>query len=253
MIVDWKVQVERIAGDADLLRDVLSHFGYSLTPSAEMVNDSWTLTHPKYQGLGSAEEVRDDAESMAQRIKRLSELEDILVGFEIGPIIQSNDDGSTNKTIFVTMRAELRASGHMSGTVTRNPEITQEEHNRRMREAEVREAARKRAETISRMKLTLQDANVLQVRQILKTTNPSGTELGHIIDLVKNACGGNINRYCTRQDETRFYRSINHPEIMGRNARHILTNAQPPPNPMGLKEAQTFARQVALAWLEDEQ
>lgn len=47
----------------------------------------------------------------------------------------------------------------------------------------------------------------------------------------------------------RFDRSINHPKAMGLEARHAVSKVDPPPKPMTLAEARTFAHRVGTAWL----
>jgi hypothetical protein len=62
--------------------------------------------------------------------------------------------------------------------------------------------------------------------------------------------GDAIRDLVSRNQLTRFHRSINHPEVYGDQARHITSGQEPPPKPMKLDEARTFIRNIAELWLE---
>ena len=74
--------------------------------------------------------------------------------------------------------------------------------------------------------------------------------LGHIIDIVQDACQGDLNAFASKNKITQFNRSINHPKVMGLKARHAISQEQPPPKPMSFEEACLFAKGIGRAWIE---
>ena len=100
-----------------------------------------------------------------------------------------------------------------------------------------------------RVALVLREPIALRVMQLLKAEKPSGTELGHIIDLVRDACGGDLKQLANDVEVNRFCRSINHPAAFGMRARHAISRHEAPPNPMDVGEVVAFARKVASEWL----
>jgi hypothetical protein len=72
----------------------------------------------------------------------------------------------------------------------------------------------------------------------------------HISELIEADIGGAMKDLISKNQLTRFERSINHPDVFGKHARHIVSNAEPPPNPMSLDEARDFIRDLATGYLE---
>jgi hypothetical protein len=74
--------------------------------------------------------------------------------------------------------------------------------------------------------------------------------MGHIADLIQDDTGSEMKNLVSDKQLTRFYRSINHPDVFGELARHIVSDDEPPPNPMSLEEARSFVRVLANRWME---
>src|SRR5262249_5827464 len=52
------------------------------------------------------------------------------------------------------------------------------------------------------------------------------------------------NGWCSRTAWTRFRRTANHQEAIGRFSRHARSQAEPPPDPMTLEDARLFAGEL---------
>jgi hypothetical protein len=62
--------------------------------------------------------------------------------------------------------------------------------------------------------------------------------------------GGAMKDLVSRNQLERFSRSINHPEVFGKDARHIVSKVEPPPKPMNIHEARKFVHGLVEFYLE---
>ena len=248
--MNWRVEIPRIYGDEQMLRSVLEGSGYELIWERSANSDSWLLKHSKYDLFDTANPIHDDAIDLATKLKVLSRLEGEEIGLEIGDVLKMNEGGSPSKYLFASIVENLTLTGHVGAVLIRNPNISDEERSRLAEEVARQEAARKRAAKVARMRAALQKPSVLQVQELLAITEPSSTELGHIVDLIKDDYSGDLSRFSSNSELTRFYRSINHPSVLGLRARHVVTKKDPPPRPMQESEARSFAQGIGQRWLQ---
>ncbi len=126
------------------------------------------------------------------------------------------------------------------------------ESDRKRSEEEEREEAyqKTRRKAISRVVSALKDERALKVQRLLQKELTPQT-MGHIADLIQDDIGGVMRDLASGNQLTRFYRSINHPDVFGEQARHIISQQEPPPMPMSMDEARAFIRDLAARWLED--
>jgi hypothetical protein len=125
-----------------------------------------------------------------------------------------------------------------------------EAERKRIEEAE-KEAAyqKKRRKAISRFVSAFIDERALQVQRLLQgDLNPQ--TMGHIADLIQDDIGGAMRDLVASHQLTRFYRSINHPDVFGEQARHIISKEEPPPKPMNIHEARKFIHGLVELYLE---
>jgi hypothetical protein len=246
----WDVEVLRLSGDTGIIRAAFLFAGYKLIEEDPGNSNLWFLRHPKYDSFESAGEVHADAIALAGRLREIAKLEGETYDFEVGAIRKMNSDGSTNRNVFVSLSACIEVSVKGEGQVIPNPNISEEERVRYAEEVAQHEAEGRRVALIGRMGAALTKPVVLQVMELLAIQEPSATELGHIIDLVTDDCVGDITGYTTKPELSRFNRSINHPSVMGLNARHAVSNQEPPPKPMTESEAKLFAQRIGREWLK---
>ena len=248
----WSVEIANLIGDEDLLFQILGRVSYEL----QMLNDRGfqgrVLHHRKYEHFESATQVHDDAKNLADMIRRFSELEGSRLGIQFGPVRLHHPDGTTNRHIFAELHAVLGSVSLVAtATVTRNPALSEEEHRKLLKEAAARAEEQRRNGIVRRATAALQDARVLEVMKLMSIPEPTTTELGHIVDLVRDACGGNLDNYASAKQLRRFNHSINDPTVFGLGARHAVSKTDPPAQPMNLEEARAFARSIGAAWLKE--
>jgi hypothetical protein len=93
------------------------------------------------------------------------------------------------------------------------------------------------------------DERALQVQRLLRG-ELNTMYMRHIYELILDDMDGAITELTTNSQLTRFKRSIHHPQAVGVQALHIVTNDDPPPNPMSMDEARVYIQSVAAKWLE---
>lgn len=125
---------------------------------------------------------------------------------------------------------------------------TDEERARQEQELQERRYADLRQKALSRVVSAVRDDRALTIQQLLQE-ELTPQILGHIVDIIQDDMNGDLSGLMSRNQQSRFYRSINHPEVFGQKARHIVSSHEPPPHPMNLAEASTFVRDVAEKWL----
>lgn len=247
----WSAGVSNILGDEDLLEAILSRVGYRLRPLDDEGAKIRVLHHEKYQGFESANQVHADSKKLSDLIRQYAEADGIQLGIQFDLIRRHNADGSVSRYMFAEASVVVRVGVTGTVTVTRNPAVSEEEHQKLLDDAAKREDERRRRALVRRAAAALHNPSVLEVIKLMTISEPSATELGHIIDLVQDSCGGNLNNYSSKKQLRRFSRSINHPHVLGLGARHAVTKEAPPADPMSFEEARRFARGIGAAWLGD--
>lgn len=248
----WSVEVANLIGDEDLLLQILSRVGYELQRLNDRGFQGRVLHHRKYENFESATQVHDDAKNLADMIRRFSELDGTKLGLQLGPVRLHHPDGSTNRHIFAELRAVIgSASMVATATVTRNPALSEEEHRKLLEEAAARAEEQRKNGIVCRATAALQHSRVLEVMKLMSIPEPTTTELGHIVDIVRHACDGNLDNYASAKQLRRFYHSINDPIVFGLGARHAVSKTDPPAQPMNLEEARAFACSIGATWLKE--
>ncbi len=244
----WISELSGVSGDGEVVRVALTRNGYEIYEDSEDAS-TWLVQHPKYNQFASASEVHEDTKSIISQLVQMAELEGIELSASAGSVRRVNPDGTTNKNIFVTIYSCIRLETRVKATIIYNSEISEEERLRRQAGAEEHEAARKRAAAISRVSAAINNPTVIQISKLVRTSDLTMTEAGHIIDIVKDDLNGDLSALTTKAELKRFERSINHPEVMGLAARHAVTNEQPPPRPMTEEAARSYAKRIGREWL----
>lgn len=252
----WSVEILDVVDDEELLMQILGRVGYKLQTLNDQGFQGSVLHHQKYDNFEAANQVHDDSKNLADMIRRFSEVDGTKLGIQFGPVRQHNADGSTNRYTFAEVHIALGAMSMAASmaatvTVTQNPAISEEERQRLAEEAAARAEEQRKIAIVRRALAALQQPGVLEVMKLMNIPEPTTTELGHIVDLVQDASGGNLSKYTSTKQLRRFYHSINSPTVFGLGARHAVAKTDPPAEPMSLKEAQAFAHSVGRAWLKE--
>lgn len=245
----WSIEVVGVTGDESVVTAVVAAEGYELTERHDGNSVKKVLRHEKYQPSEDASAINADAQQLADRLARFAAAQGLPLGIAFGPVQRVGADGSTSKHIFVQATSAISITCTATATVLRNPDISEEERVRLENELTARAAAHKRQALIRRGQAAMKDGRVLDLMELMKVEALNPTQMGHIVDLVRDMCGGNLNAFASRKEVERFDRSINHPTVMGLDSRHAVSREQPPPWPMTISEAGEFARRIGAAWL----
>lgn len=244
----WKVEISGITGDPDTLRAVLECAGYALEPG-DSEEAPYLLHHPKYSDLTLAPTVREDAVSVRERLQQIAATGGPDIGVQIAYVRETRDDGSVMRYLYGAGGASAVVSAR--GTVRAGPPPDRSEDERARVAAETNAAAdRRRQADIARAGAALADRDLLKLRVLLAKVEPSITELGHIVDLAENLCRPEIDQVCSRNERDRFRGSINNPEVMGLESRHVLAKGPAPRNAMSRAQVKEFALRVGRWCLE---
>ena len=243
----WLVEISDIHGDERLLGDILACLKIKL----HREDDKTYLLSDSFESLSSSSEVWKLAERVRDVISEVSStIPAASISFSLGNLHEQKEDGSWNKNmfVFVSEPAELIVTADaVIVKVTPSTEISKEEKTRLEAEQRERDYQENLALLSSRISSAFLDERALKVHRFLQQ-ELTPLRMGHIIDLIQDDLGQNLASFASKRNLSRFYRSINHPDVFGDESRHITSNDEPPPNPMSLSEAQTFVSNVADSW-----
>jgi hypothetical protein len=242
----WRVAISGLPDNVRLLSEIVDPLGISLV---EVEGENFLVGD-----LFEAEESHSAVHNLALRLELIaSEIERddpaARCGFKSGPIFEYLADGSWRKHAFVTLAAHASARATASATLTvgSSPALSEDERARLEQQRQEQEFQALCQRTIPRFVAAFHSERVRQVQQLLRGELDPLT-LGHIAELIEDDLGGATRDLVSERQWTRFQRSINHPDVFGVNARHIVSKVTPPPDPMTLFEARAFIRELANQW-----
>ena len=242
----WFIEILAIAGDESIVQDVLQHAGYKISETNEENRRVKLLSHPKYESFQAANDIHLDSMSIERKLREFSRLESIKLGIQFGPVRSKNLHGSIHLYIFSNVSQKDGVKGEWREMP--KPALSAEARKKRAEEAAAQETEQRNA-LVALLGAALENPTVLKVMELLNIEEPSLTDLGNIVELVQDACHGDVRRFASKAEITRFKRSINHPEVFGLTARHAVSSESPPPDPMTYDQARLFARRVGESWL----
>ena len=243
----WQVEISDLTGDLRLLADVLKEL--SLTVGEH--EGKLLLSGPKIESMATPSEVHAYVQRVSEIIREVvKHAPGIELGFSVGAVLQKTASG-TSRHHFVVVSDMVHFHDIAHVEVVKCPTATapSEEELRRQEELlKERQYQELRLTAISRVISAVKHERALAVQRLL---NQEATPqvLGHIADIIKDDLGSGLYALASKNQMSRFYRSINHPNIFGEKARHIVSYDEPPPNPMNLAESTAFIRELARAWL----
>jgi hypothetical protein len=255
----WKVELIDVAGNNRLLRDVLREFPIDIVAES----GQRFVASPMFEKCSSVQEVHGLASRMQAVIEDVGKHDPELgreLAFKVGRVLEQRDDGTwIQHHRIIVGEAVLTLEGvTLQATVTVHPpSIVSDEDWQRIQEEQRRleEERRERAyqdlrrRAISRAVSAFHDTRALQVQKLL--AGPlTPLDMGHIAEVIQADMASAIRELTSTRQLTRFSRSINHPKVFGEQARHIVSEVEPPPDPMTLDEARNFIRSLASRWME---
>ena len=245
----WQVAISKFNGDRRLLRDVLAGLSAGLVEE----DGHLFLTSAAFEALDESGAVRERATPIESAINGASygDLADRLRLTLGSLVVEQKADGPRREHHVIRVDVvEMRNTCHAVGVVE-GASATLPEDERKRIEAELREREYQRSlrVALSRAKSAYQDDQARKVQQLLRGGLDVPT-LWHIFELIQDDMGGAVKGLAPVNQLERFERSMNHPAALGDQARHAVSNKEPPPNPMRLEEARQFIQNLAARWME---
>jgi hypothetical protein len=244
----WLVELQDFRGDKRLLADVLKE----LSMAAVDANGGLFLTGRKFEDLDTPSDVYEEASKLQGIVQQVcGHAPPVELGFSIGSVVEVTPDGSKRRHHFLTIHDSVHAQDAAEvalDPVTSARNISEEERERLEADRVEREYEQRRVMAVTRIVSAISDDRAFTAQRLL-AGELSPMSLGHVADLIHDDPEGRATDLASKNEWTRFYRSINHPFVFGESARHIVSNVEPPSNPMTLCEARSFIDRVANKWL----
>jgi hypothetical protein len=243
----WQVEISDLTGDLRLLADVLKEL--SLTVGEH--KGKLLLSGPKLESMATPSEVHVYVQRVSEIAREVvKHAPSIELGFSVGAVLQKTTSGiSRHHFVVASDMVHFHDVAHVEVVKCPTATALSEEELRRQEELlKERQYQELRLSAVSRVVSAVKHERALTAQRLL---NQEGTPqvLGHIADIIKDDLGSGLYALASKNQMSRFYRSINHPDIFGEKARHIVSYDEPPPNPMNLAESTAFIRELARAWL----
>ncbi|MBD1996940.1 hypothetical protein H6G00_09950 [Leptolyngbya sp. FACHB-541] len=246
----WSVEISDsdIVADKRFLSDLLEKLNVTL-----YVEDNKTyLTSEQFELLSTGSEVWELANRICSVVSEASNSPlDTGVRFKLANLYEQKDNGSRSRYVF----PPITATGTQSSLLTTQigvaviGRISEEEKARLEAERVEREYQEKLALVSHRVISAFHNENALRVHRFLRQ-ELTPIRMYHIYELMRNDLGKNLNDLASEKNWFRLTRSVNHPEVFGDESRHIVSNEEPPAQPMRLEEAQAFISGVANLWFQ---
>jgi hypothetical protein len=243
----WKVETSDSSGNRRLLTDVLKE----LSLSFEEQEGKLLLSSAALESMSTPSEVHTYVRRVSEIASEVAKhTPTIDLGFSVGSVLQLTDSGvSRHHFVVVSETVNLQVIEHAAVIKSTAASPPSEEELRRQEELlKERQYQELRLSAVARLVSAVRDERALTVQRLLNQ-EPTPQVLGHVADIIQDDLGNRLSSLVSKNQMTRFYRSINHPDVFGESARHIVSYQEPPPDPMNLGESTAFIRELARAWL----
>ncbi len=229
----WRVRLNDMTGN--VLVETLAAAGFEL--DGDMLSG--------FDALDDWGDVSDAARELGQKVVEIARLNpDLEIGFTTGKVHEYGADGNQigeHTKVYARTATSLKIEGQ--ATLVENTSISPEEKGEIERQARASKAA-------ELLRAAMASDDVLEVLRLFEG-EPWGTELGHVHDLIRDDVSGDLSRFATKAQLTRFNHSINHQDALGLKARHATLKTDPPRDPMTLSQATAFIRDIAEKWIKE--
>lgn len=100
--------------------------------------------------------------------------------------------------------------------------------------------------------LAQEDEKVKKVIHFLTSYEHNFINLYKIYEIIQDEVGSKITKdgWVIKKKVDNFTRTVNHPDVIGYEARHGISKLEPPKNPMSLSEAKNLIIDIAKKWLD---
>ncbi len=238
----WQVEVTSVVGDVGEVQEVLSVAGYSLV-GGDSTGAQFLLSHEKYASMKSAQLIQEDATNLVDALRTSADPIGSL-GIHLG-VVRSEDASGRIQKFLVAGAGGISIVGFAPTiSISVGPEATDERRARAAEQAQKEEQRNRRAR-IARERAALANVEIRRLHELL--AQPDGLsidQLGKVVELSRSISGGDLSPIASKNELSRFRRSINHPEVFGLAARHAVPKGVVPANAMTEAQAKELALRV---------
>jgi hypothetical protein len=196
----------------------------------------YVLRSPEFDALTDAGAVRQRTAEIVESLNGLARIEaGEYDAVHVGAV--AGEDGSKTRQLFVGEAISLcaREEAEIVDTATGQPV-----------------APPPRADYKGWMTVAGRDPSVRKALRLYGgSPTPSPAALYNIFEIIEQDVGGRLTAWVSGNQISRFTHSVNSADALGDAARHGGQRSQPPPDPMGVEEADAFIRSLLKKWLEE--
>jgi hypothetical protein len=238
-MAEWRVNLQ---GDELDLEELAARLTSPVT-RIRREEGRYFLTADRLNNLGGAREVRAAAENILQSLNGFARLKlNAQTPLSAGNIERVEDDGLTHRFLTaesLTFRIREGACVALTGGAETSEPVQQ---------VDPLNALCSLADT---------DETVARVMSMYGKARGPWKDLYPIYEIIESSVGGEdplvSKEWTSRNQISRFTRTAGHPKVAGDEARHGVSTAEPPPNPMTPAEGWAFIELLVSQWLEFKQ
>jgi hypothetical protein len=226
--VRWHVEILRIKGDEQSLLEALAPLELQIGE----IGGKKCLVGVRFETLNDAVAVHIEADNVAALIYCANILAaDLQASFDVGTeVTEVRSDGERR----VIQRNAIIRGSRLAGFVGGSGIICIPS-----------------AKAVTLIIAASRNSSARRVQALL-AEELTPTTIYHIYELIRADQGSALKNLTSSTQLDRLTRSVNHPEVHGHAARHIVSKSDPPSNPMRIIEARSFIRELAYRWFESD-
>lgn len=245
MLTSWRVEIVEIIGSFPLLQAVAKVTGYRIREAPRDPRCAWIIHHAKFDDFKHAAPIRADALALRDLLREFGALHGVVLDFELGAVQHVGAHGEVTRFIAPSSAPapyepvataallELKQSGQEM-TQALAAAQTQIEERRILR---LRKAA-----------AAYRDERARQVIELLDSDAPTLTQLAQLVDLVQDACAGDLTGFAADTDLERLLHSINPIRPLPMSCMAVSPQSSPSP-PLTFAEMMGLAHRIGRTWL----
>jgi hypothetical protein len=209
----WAVEISDNSTNRRLLSDLLGALSLNLCEESGRL----IVQSSHFERLGTPSEVHGYASRICKIIEEVGRHNpEFDCSFSVGTVVERTDTGIRRHHFLVVSSAvHIHCSGHPTLIRGEPEQLTPEELADREHQENERKYAELRKRAVSRVVSAVRHNQALIVQQLLGEEQTPQV-LGHIIDIIQDDLGLGLSKLLSANQQSRFYRSINHPKFSGR-------------------------------------
>jgi hypothetical protein len=231
---EWLVRLEGEKFDLEDLPSLLR------SPENTVIEEdgSYYLKSSQFKSLGSADEVRERAIDMIEKLNGAVQLHiPSFRGVSEGGVTMIEEGGRRHHYVYLESSLTLRSKVSANLTVSKCDDTP--------------ETAPPPSNVESWIRLVKTDKAVADALHFFREN--TWISLYKVYEIVSEDVGGQQvimgNGWATKQTLGRFTQTAQSKAALGDSARHAADRFKPPSQPMAMEEAQTLVRGIILGWL----